>query len=251
MADSKVTDLAAFTPVKTDILYGVDDPSGTPTSGKFTIEDLGDVFGLEAAGETVTADTPVIDQAQTWNAGAVTFTGVKLNVTNTASASASMLYDFQVAGTSMGHLRSDGNLYIGGTFGSISTLNSINVTFTNTSTQPRLTLAGTGFAMGSSTTLSWRDNVASNSGSLDTGLKRSAANVLGVTNGSSGNGGIEAAYHEAKEAYTVATLPTASVGMIARVTDANSPSVGSTVSGGGAAAALVWYNGSNWTAIGV
>lgn len=50
---------------------------------------------------------------------------------------------------------------------------------------------------------------------------------------------------------TVAGLPSASVGHIARVTDADTPAIGSTVVGGGAAAALVWYNGSNWTVVGV
>jgi hypothetical protein len=53
-------------------------------------------------------------------------------------------------------------------------------------------------------------------------------------------------------ALTVATLPASPlVGMMARVTDATSPTVGSTVTGGGAAAALCWYNGTNWTVIGV
>jgi hypothetical protein len=53
-------------------------------------------------------------------------------------------------------------------------------------------------------------------------------------------------------ALTVATLPgTPAVGMIARVTDATAPVVGMTVAGGGAAAALVWYNGANWSVIGV
>jgi len=51
---------------------------------------------------------------------------------------------------------------------------------------------------------------------------------------------------------TVVGLPTApAVGMLTRVTDATAPAVGSTVAGGGAAAALVWYNGTNWTVIGV
>lgn len=50
---------------------------------------------------------------------------------------------------------------------------------------------------------------------------------------------------------TVANLPTPSVGMVARVTDASSPTIGATVTGGGAAYALVNYNGSNWTVIGV
>jgi hypothetical protein len=51
---------------------------------------------------------------------------------------------------------------------------------------------------------------------------------------------------------TVATLPgTPAVGMIARVTDASAPAMGAIVAGGGAAAALVWYNGTNWRVIGV
>ena len=51
---------------------------------------------------------------------------------------------------------------------------------------------------------------------------------------------------------TVAGLPaTPVVGMLTRVTDATSPTVGSIVAGGGAAAALVWYNGTNWRVIGV
>jgi len=51
--------------------------------------------------------------------------------------------------------------------------------------------------------------------------------------------------------FTVGTLPTGETGDIARVTDASAPSVGSTVSGGGAANALCWYNGTNWTVIGI
>jgi hypothetical protein len=50
---------------------------------------------------------------------------------------------------------------------------------------------------------------------------------------------------------TVAGLPTPSTGMIARVTDATAPVIGATVTGGGAAYALVNYNGANWTVIGV
>jgi hypothetical protein len=51
---------------------------------------------------------------------------------------------------------------------------------------------------------------------------------------------------------TVAGLPAAPVvGMLTRVTDATAPAVGVTVVGGGAAAALVWYNGASWSVIGV
>ena len=61
-----------------------------------------------------------------------------------------------------------------------------------------------------------------------------------------------ASVFQAATAHTVATLPgTPAVGMVARVTDATAPAVGVTVVGGGAAAALVWYNGANWSVIGV
>ena len=54
-----------------------------------------------------------------------------------------------------------------------------------------------------------------------------------------------------QKGFDVSNLPSGQVGEIARVTDANSPAVGSTVAGGGAAPALCWYNGTNWTVIGV
>ena len=40
MADAKLTALSEFTPVSTDLLYGVDDPGGTPISGKILISAL-------------------------------------------------------------------------------------------------------------------------------------------------------------------------------------------------------------------
>jgi hypothetical protein len=56
--------------------------------------------GLTITGNTETATNPVLNMSQTWNAGGTTFTGVKLNVTNTASAAASLLADLQLGGTS-------------------------------------------------------------------------------------------------------------------------------------------------------
>lgn len=52
------------------------------------------------AGGTVTVNTPLLDHTQTWNDAAVTFTGWKLNVTDTASGSGSLLLDLQVSGSS-------------------------------------------------------------------------------------------------------------------------------------------------------
>ena len=56
--------------------------------------------GSALTGATVTTSQPVLNLSQTWNAGAVTFTGLKFNATDTASAAASLLLDLQVGGVS-------------------------------------------------------------------------------------------------------------------------------------------------------
>jgi hypothetical protein len=64
----------------------------TPAAGTFTT--------LTANNGTLTgASAPVLDLAQTWNNAAVTFTGIRFNATNTASAAASRILDLQVDGT--------------------------------------------------------------------------------------------------------------------------------------------------------
>ena len=60
---------------------------------------------LTVTGATVTTSNPVLNLSQTWNNAATTFTGYKLNVTNTASAADSLFADFQVGGTSYFNVR--------------------------------------------------------------------------------------------------------------------------------------------------
>lgn len=67
-------------------------------------------ISLLITGGTVTVSTPVISATQTWNAGGVTFTGLKLNVTSTASAAASLLADLQVSGTSQWNVTKAGQV---------------------------------------------------------------------------------------------------------------------------------------------
>lgn len=57
-------------------------------------------FQITGSGGTVTTDQPVLDLAQTWNDGGVTFNGLKLDVTDTASDAASLLVDLQVGSSS-------------------------------------------------------------------------------------------------------------------------------------------------------
>lgn len=55
---------------------------------------------LTLTGATVTTSTPLLDLSQTWNAGGVAFSALELNVTDTASASGSLLLDLRVGGSS-------------------------------------------------------------------------------------------------------------------------------------------------------
>ncbi len=93
MPDSRISALpSATSPLAgTEVLPIVQ--SGT--TDKVTAADL-----LRQSGQTVTTSNPVLSLAQTWNAGGVTFTGLLFNATNTASATASLLLDLQVGGTS-------------------------------------------------------------------------------------------------------------------------------------------------------
>jgi len=68
--------------------------------------------GLSITGGTLTASAPVLDLAQTWNASGVTFTGLRFNATDTASAAASNLAEFQVGGTALAAIRKDGSFRV-------------------------------------------------------------------------------------------------------------------------------------------
>lgn len=86
----------------------------------------------------VTVSTPLPDIAQKWNAGGVTFTAVKLNVTDTASAAASLLIDLQVGGVSKFSVRKDG-----GVTGLLLTAAQTNVTSVGTLTALTVTPGAT------------------------------------------------------------------------------------------------------------
>jgi hypothetical protein len=67
------------------------------------------------------ATSDIFNLTDTWNAGATTFTAIKMNVTDTASASGSLLLDLQVGGASQFSVTKAGRVNIGaGTVGSPS-----------------------------------------------------------------------------------------------------------------------------------
>ena len=65
---------------------------------------------LTITGATVTADAPILNLSQTWSNSGVTFTGIKLNITNTASGGNSLLQDWQIGGVSYAKLATSGTL---------------------------------------------------------------------------------------------------------------------------------------------
>jgi hypothetical protein len=128
MADIDLKTLTPDTSLpKTGFLFGADSQATTDPSVYTTQSVATTLLGSTSlTGDTLTASAPVLDLAQTWNNAAVTFTGIKYNVTDTASAAASLLMDLQVGGAtkfnvlkdgtatvaSNGGLTSSGNLFI-------------------------------------------------------------------------------------------------------------------------------------------
>jgi hypothetical protein len=68
-------------------------------------------LGASLTGGTVTASTPLVDATQTWNSAGTVFTGMRLNVTDTASSSSSLLIDLQVGGASRLRVQKNGQIY--------------------------------------------------------------------------------------------------------------------------------------------
>ena len=111
---------------------------------------------------TLTASAPIA-MTQTWNSGATTFTAFKVNVTDTASASASLLMDLQVASSSMFAVTKAGTVTMSG-----------NLTTT------------TGYVAASDV---YANRVLFGVATADVMLKRVATSVLGVYQGDGTTGG--------------------------------------------------------------
>jgi hypothetical protein len=80
---------------------------------------------------TVTASTPILDLSQTWNNAAVAFTGIKSNITNTASLTASFLLDLQVAGSSKFYVDKFGGTVAAASFYLASNTSTLNMGASN------------------------------------------------------------------------------------------------------------------------
>ena len=155
----------------------------------------GTLSALAVTGGTVTSSTPVLDATQTWNSGGVTFTGWKLNVTDTASASASLLMDLQVGGSSKFAVTKAGNIAVAANSTTTAAITFNNVTPGNEKivSQANLiamysngsgafNLTSSAMQVGSNATIGWANGANPVNAASDLFLARDAAGTLAQRN---------------------------------------------------------------------
>lgn len=155
------------------------DTGDNQVTGPLTL--TGTSAALTVTGGSVTASTPVVNSTQTWNSGAVTFSGWKLNVTDTASAAASLLADLQVGGSSKfsvskgGAVTSAGALTVSSGGAAITGNSTITGTLgvNGTLTSNSGSLIANNTSAGASSFLLFRDN-----GSAKYNIERDGSNNL-------------------------------------------------------------------------
>jgi hypothetical protein len=220
------------------------------------------VDSVAITGGTVTASTPVIDATQTWNNGAVSFIGIKLNITDTASASGSNLLDLKVGGSSVAYIDKAGQ------FTTTYRVNTTTVFFANTvvitgatkDTSKRTACAG--FSNDGDSYYGGRGFLffdPADGSTVRAHLTSAATGEVEVNTGTTGTyrdlklrnllaGGGNGSYIQTPS-MTVANLAaaaTAGAGARAFVTDATATTFLSVVAGGGANAVPVVSDGTNW-----
>jgi len=131
-------------------------------------------------GATVTTSQPVLNLAQTWNAGAVTFTGLRFNATDTASAAASLLMDLQVGSSTkfsvnkLGYIRAIASSQVFLFQDDVATFSLSSTGFGGT---PRASIKAEGFQVSNSNHYAFT-NATSSNGTVDLFLtRRNTANL--------------------------------------------------------------------------
>jgi hypothetical protein len=144
-------------------------------------------------GGTVTTSAPVINATQTWNDGGVTFTGIKADVTSTASAAGSLLLDLKLGGVSNFQVTKSGRIvFAPSTNGDyIDPNSSYGYPVFWAATQSIFAYSSSGISIGLNKNIKFLENGAESSAVGDTGLLRRDVGVLALTNASTGGGILE------------------------------------------------------------
>ena len=133
------------------------------------------------------ATANIFDLTDAWNAGATTFTAVKMNVTDTASATASMLIDLQHNSTSLFHVLKNGAIHSKRSNYNITNANAAailvsNYSLTGSSDDSMFDLAGTWNTAGTPTAIKLNiTDTASAAGGLLIDLQVGGASQFKVT----------------------------------------------------------------------
>lgn len=153
---------------------------------------------LTVGGKTVATSQPVLDLSQTWNNAGITFTGIKFNVTDEASAAGSLLLDLDVGGVSrfsvdkLGGVTINSHLQMLGSSKIYGPSFSINVGGTTAGSNGWITLASSsvvrvainsaGVAVGNDKAIGWSSSSAAST-ATGLSLSRDADNILAQRNG--------------------------------------------------------------------
>ena len=149
-------------PVGTGVLKFIGGASQTfdITDGSTTRFSVNSVNGSVTITQgTITTDNPILSATSTWNDGGVTFNGIKLNITNTASAAASKLIDLQIGSTTQFSVTKIGDTQILGDLNidggdvttTAATFNLLNATATTVNAFGAATAIGIGSITGTAT----------------------------------------------------------------------------------------------------
>lgn len=250
--------------------------SGGGCSANCTITESIGSSALTLTGATQTSSFPVITATQTWNNAGTTFTGWKLNVTNSASASASLLADLQVGAASKFSVREDGLLVVangitsngngvstcstctfswnGDLFLGRNAANSVRLGFQDGATASDQTFTAQGITAGGATNtiggnLTLRPGNGTGNASPSSLILQSPVAVASGTGAQTQTTGLTIKGGQmVSTGYAVASLPTGITGGRAHVTDQLTacPALGGTFTGGGAVVCPAFYNGAAW-----
>lgn len=203
----------------------------------------------------------IYDMADTWNAGGTTFTAIKMNVTDTASAAASLLMDLQVGGIKKFEVSKIGSLNIYNLFTDAANYERLGIRWTANElffgTERAGAGAGRSLFIQSSGILNFQINGANDVWSMvATGAFVAAVDntfdigAAGATRPRTIHVGTSVISPTLQTPdLTVAALPAAAAGNKGQrrhVTDAAAPAFLAIVAGGGAVVTPVFSNGANW-----
>jgi hypothetical protein len=208
-----------------------------------------------------------------WNNAATTFTGLKLNVTNTASAADSNLLDLQVGGTSTFKVENSGDIISAGAglylqdttplaaemyyFGSNKSIYGIDSSghhqfLVRSNNIPQFSIGRKSFTIEflDSYQIGWStlpgSGHPSGVSSLDTGLARDSAGVVKVTDGSTGTGYLKLIPTTVGALTAAATVGAGTKAFVTDSTSTLSSHHGQAVVGGGSNFVPVFSDGTNW-----